>query len=53
MRTKNIWVVVFFHAIYDIASEFPLIFHKIPAGAVQMIQNQQKSYHPMFKLLHI
>ena len=34
MRTKNIWVVVFFHAIYDIASEFPLIFHKIPAGAV-------------------
>lgn len=30
LRTNNIWVVVFFHAIYDIVSELPGIFHKIP-----------------------
>lgn len=30
MRTNNIWVVVFYHAIYDIVSELPGIFHKIP-----------------------
>ena len=31
LRTNNIWVVVFFHAIYDIVSELPVIFHEIPA----------------------
>lgn len=31
LRTNNIWVVVFYHAIYDIVSELPAIFHTIPA----------------------
>ena len=30
LRTNNIWVVVFYHAIYDIVSELPIIFHEIP-----------------------
>ena len=30
LRTNNIWVVVFYHAIYDIVSELPGIFHEIP-----------------------
>ena len=31
LRINNIWVVVFYHAIYDIVSELPAIFHQIPA----------------------
>lgn len=34
LRTHNIWVVVFYHAIYDMASELPLIFHDIPAQEI-------------------
>lgn len=31
LRTNNIWVVVFYHFIYDLVSELPVIFHEIPA----------------------
>lgn len=34
LRSHNIWVVVFYHAIYDMASELPVIFHEIPAQAI-------------------
>lgn len=34
LRTHNIWVVVFYHAIYDIASELPVIFHDIPVQSL-------------------
>ena len=34
LRTNNIWVVVFYHAIYDIVSELPGIFHEIPVRAM-------------------
>lgn len=34
LRTHNIWVVVFYHAIYDMASELPVIFHDIPAQSL-------------------
>lgn len=34
LRTHNIWVVVFYHSVYDIASELPVIFHEIPAQAI-------------------
>lgn len=31
LRTGNIWVVVFYHFIYDLSSEIPVIFHDLPA----------------------
>ncbi len=34
LRSHNIWVVAFYHAMYDIASELPVIFHEIPAQAI-------------------
>lgn len=33
LRYRNIWVVVFYHALIDIASELPVIFYDIPAAA--------------------
>lgn len=32
LRYRNIWVVVFYHALIDIASELPIIFYDIPAA---------------------
>lgn len=32
LRSKNIWVVVFYHAFIDAAGELPNIFHKIPTS---------------------
>lgn len=31
LRTKNIWIVVFYHFLYDLASELPSIFYEAPA----------------------
>lgn len=31
LRTNNIWVVAFYHFIFDAAAELPSIFHRIPA----------------------
>lgn len=33
LRSKNIWVVVFYHALIDLAGDFTIIFYAIPAGA--------------------
>lgn len=34
LRTKNIWVVVFYHIMYNSASEIPVIFFNIPNQTV-------------------
>ena len=33
LRTKNIWVVVFYHALVDLFSDLPIIFYEIPINA--------------------
>lgn len=33
LRTKNIWVVVFYHALVDLVSDLPVIFYEIPIQA--------------------
>lgn len=34
LRTKNIWLVAFYHTLYNSASDIPVIFFKIPKQAV-------------------
>lgn len=34
MRTKNIWVVVFYHIMYNASGEIPIIFFDVPNQAV-------------------
>lgn len=35
LRSKNIWVVVFYHTLVDLVSDFTIIFYKIPVTAME------------------